>query len=328
MAPQKFRKISLPVGSDRPWIICFIPLSPRWIRGVARKVCYGLIALLPGTAGVLPPHSSPDAALPPASDGTTLLLSTALGEHKQFTLPDGSHVELNSASRLLVNFSPLVRMTELEAGEALFEVTHESTRPFRVKSGRSVIEDIGTSFDVYKKPHSTLVSVVEGRIKVYPGIIAASHFGPSDGWTQKRAAGSNTLRSEIHKGQQIELPEDSAGSPHFRSSMSDADLSRLTAWREGRVEFEYDGEPLAQAVEQFGRYHPAKFVFADKALRKLSISGSFRTSNLDDFLMALRNEFHIQSKRTPGPDGITIITLTSGEPKKAPTIYRDETEDR
>jgi len=291
-------------------------------------VCYGLIALLPGTAGVLPPHSSPDAALPPASDGTTLLLSTALGEHKQFTLPDGSHVELNSASRLLVNFSPRVRMTELEAGEALFNVTHDSERPFRVKSGHSVIEDIGTAFDVYKKPHSTLVSVVDGRIKIYPGIVPASHSSPNDGWTRNRAVGGNASRSEIHKGQQIELPEDSVGSLHFRSSMSDAELSRLTAWREGRVEFAYEGEPLAQAVDEFGRYHPAKFVFGDKALRKLSISGSFSTNNLDDFLMALGIEFNIQSRKTPGPDGITIITLTSGKPKKTPTIYRDETEDR
>jgi transmembrane sensor len=219
-------------------------------------------------------------------------------------------------------------MTELEAGEALFNVTHDSERPFSVKSGRSVIEDIGTAFDVYKKPHSTLVSVVDGRIKVYPGLFAASHSGPNDGWTRNRAAGSNASRSEMHKGQQIELPEDSVGSPHFRSSMSDAELSRLTAWREGRVEFAYDGEPLAQAVEEFGRYHPARFVFGDRALRKLSISGSFSTNNLDDFLLALRNEFHIQSNKTPGPDGITIITLTSGKPKKARTILRNETEDR
>jgi hypothetical protein len=44
--------------------------------------------------------------------------------------------------------------------------------------------------------------------------------------------------------------------------------------------------------------------------------------------LALRNEFHIQSNKTPGPDGITIITLTSGKPKKARTILRNETEDR
>jgi ferric-dicitrate binding protein FerR (iron transport regulator) len=318
MAPKKIRQISLPVPSDRPWVLCFMPLSPRRIRRTARVVCYGLVALLPGTTGVLPQHTNSEAALPPESDSTTLVLSTALGEHKQFTLPDGSRVELNSASRLQVNFSPLARRTELEAGEALFQVTHERARPFIVTSGRSVIEDIGTAFDVYKKPHSTLVSVVEGRITLYPRIVAASHSRPNDGWTPDKTSRSNTLRPELHKGQQIELPDDSTGSPHFRSNLSDAELSRLTAWRDGRVEFEYDGEPLAQAVEEFGRYHPARFVFGDNALRKLNISGSFRTGNLDDFLLALRTEFHIQTQKSVGDEGITIITLTSGMPKKAP----------
>jgi transmembrane sensor len=140
MANEEFQQIRLPVRTDRPWILCFIPLSLRWIGRLAQKACYyGLVLLLTGTPGVVQP---------PDSNAPTVVYSTVLGEHKPVTLSDGSKVELNSDSSISVTFSPLARLVELTRGEALFDVNHENTRPFRVKSGRSIIEDIGTAFDV------------------------------------------------------------------------------------------------------------------------------------------------------------------------------------
>jgi transmembrane sensor len=318
MAPEKFRKTSLPLPSDKPWILLFIPLSLRWIGRIARRTaqvaaptaCYGLLLLLrPGPAGVVAPRES---------NASTLVYSTALGEHRQVTLPDGSKVDLNSASSIAVTFSSLARSIELTSGEALFQVNHESGRPFRVKSGRSVIEDIGTAFDVYKRPHSVLVLVVDGRIKIYRKIPAASHSDSNYARPLNGAGGSNAFPPfppEFHKGQQIELPEDSDGSADLISNLSDADLSRLTAWRDGRVE--YQGEPLVQAVEEFARYHTEKFKVADKALRKVRVGGSISTVSVEQFLLMLRIEFNIQSDKSIGPDGSTIITLTSGKPSKA-----------
>ncbi|MFL6605203.1 MAG: FecR family protein [Steroidobacteraceae bacterium] len=305
MAREEFRNILLAVRPDRPWIICFVPLSLRIGRAV-RMACYALLALLPGPAGLLPS---------PESNPTTLIYSTQLGEHKRVTLSDGSDVDLNSASSISVTFSALARSIELTKGEALFRVTHQSTRPFRVKSGRSLIEDVGTAFDVYKKRHSVLVLVVDGRIKIYRKAPTASHVGPNADRANSATAGGNTLPPEFHRGQQIELPEDSNGSLQVLSNVSNAGLSRLTAWREGRLE--YQGEPLAQAVEDFGRYHTERFVLGDKALRKLRVGGSISTDSVDQFLLMLGLEFNIQAARSIDADGSTIITLTSGRPKKA-----------
>ncbi|MFL6605206.1 MAG: FecR family protein [Steroidobacteraceae bacterium] len=285
----------------------------------------GEIATTPGASiNYVDDERSAGVALPPASKSAARVYSTALGMHKRLTLPDGSRAHLNSASSISVSISPSSRSIELIAGEALFEVNHESARPFRVKSGRSVIEDIGTAFDVYKKPHSTRVLVVDGRIKI-SRIATGSRSGPNDSRVHEGNIESNALSAEFHKGQQIELPDDSDGSAYTRSNLLDAELSRLTAWREGRIE--YQGEPLEQAVEEFGRYHTERFILADEALRKLKIGGSISTSNVDQFLLMLRLEFDIRSDRSLEADGSTTITLTSGSPKRHRTIARDETED-
>jgi ferric-dicitrate binding protein FerR (iron transport regulator) len=311
MARQKVRRISLPVSPNTPWVLCFVPLSFRWI---GRMACFALVLLLPGTVR-MPPVSKSETAPLAQLNPTTIVYSTVLGEHRRIPLPDGSTAELNSDSSIAVTFTSERRWIDLTRGEALFKVAHETDRPFQVRSGRSVIEDIATAFDVYKKPHSTLVSVVDGRIKIYPSIDAASHSGSNDGGARKRRAGSRALAREFHQGQQIELPDNSDAAPRPHATLSAPDLSRLTAWREGRLEFR--GESLVQAVEEFGRYHREQFKFADNALRKRRVGGIAYTSSLNEFLVMLRIEFNIQSQISIEPDGTPIITLASGTPKKA-----------
>lgn len=61
-------------------------------------------------------------------------LQTALGERHQVDLPDGSRLELNSATRLQVDFSPGRRHVRLSQGEAMFIVAHDRARPFVVST--------------------------------------------------------------------------------------------------------------------------------------------------------------------------------------------------
>lgn len=102
-----------------------------------------------------------------ASDREAETFTTQKGERAMIRLTDGTHVQLNVDSRLTVpaDFGEETREIELE-GEAFFEVTTDSTRPFLVQSREAVTRVLGTAFDVsaYPDEEGTRVVVAEGRV--------------------------------------------------------------------------------------------------------------------------------------------------------------------
>ncbi len=99
------------------------------------------------------------------------------GGHATVTLPDGSTVELNSASHLryVRGFAawPLVpadaRLVRLE-GEAFFDVVPDADRPFIVETFNARVEVLGTRFNVRARAgrdaEATEVALVSGRVRV------------------------------------------------------------------------------------------------------------------------------------------------------------------
>ena len=82
------------------------------------------------------------------------------------SLLDGTRVELGVDSRLHVGaFERGTRTVELE-GEAVFDVVHDDTRPFRVVAKNAVVEDLGTTFGVraYASDENVRVAVVSGTV--------------------------------------------------------------------------------------------------------------------------------------------------------------------
>lgn len=91
------------------------------------------------------------------------------GQRMELTLADGTHVWLNSESRLEypVLFAEDVRRVKL-TGEALFEVAHDKSHPFVVETFASDIRVLGTKFDVnaddeHRKFSTTLL---EGAVQI------------------------------------------------------------------------------------------------------------------------------------------------------------------
>jgi len=70
---------------------------------------------------------------------------TAVGQQQRITLADGSHVLLNSASALSVDFTDGQRRVMLKAGEALFEPASDP-RPFVVDAGGEPVQGSGAVF--------------------------------------------------------------------------------------------------------------------------------------------------------------------------------------
>lgn len=96
-------------------------------------------------------------------------LSTPRGGQYQIVLPDGSKVWLNAASSLTfpVSFKGKERAIEL-TGEAYFEIEKNPSKPFKVKSGTTEIEVLGTHFNVmaYNNESSMKTTLLEGAVKI------------------------------------------------------------------------------------------------------------------------------------------------------------------
>ncbi len=160
-----------------------------------------------------------------------LELATPLGGIYQITLPDGTKVWLNAGSSLKypMSFAKNERRVSLE-GEAFFEVTKDSARPFKVLSKGQEIEVLGTAFNVNAYPDNTAIktTLVNGKVKL-----------------------SNDKRySEVIyllPGQQ------STNTNNGKIQLANVDTAPFTAWKEGL--FYFDETPLSDALQQIGRWY-------------------------------------------------------------------------
>jgi hypothetical protein len=160
-----------------------------------------------------------------------LELATPLGGIYQITLPDGTKVWLNAGSSLKypMSFAKNERRVSLE-GEAFFEVTKDSARPFKVLSKGQEIEVLGTAFNVNAYPDNTVIktTLVNGKVKLS---------------NDKRYSKAIFLLP----GQQ------STNSNNGKIHLANVDTAPFTAWKEGL--FYFDETPLSDALQQIGRWY-------------------------------------------------------------------------
>ena len=106
-------------------------------------------------------------------DGEFLGLSktyqTERGEQSVAQLPDGSELRLNTDSAVTVRYTRSERVVEIARGQALFTVARDDQRRFRVAAGDAHVLAVGTQFDIYRRPATTIVTVVEGSVAVLAG---------------------------------------------------------------------------------------------------------------------------------------------------------------
>ena len=186
--------------------------------------------------------------------------ATALDERRAVTLPDGSSIELNSRSRVRVNFDRQQRNVELEQGEAMFTVAHDSEWPFVVQAGLGRVTVTGTRFDVRHDGEQARVAVESGNVRVQ-GADAQS--------VVNLTAGLGTVVNA--KGQVA------AAQP--------VNTDALLAWRKGQLVF--DNASLAEVAAEVSRYRAKPLVVNTPALAQLRLSSVFKTDDTDALLAAL-----------------------------------------
>lgn len=91
-------------------------------------------------------------------------IETRPGETRVIALKDGSRIDLNGGTRVLID-RKTDRFARLEAGEALFTVRHDAANRFTVEAGDASLHDIGTVFNVRHDDLGLDVAVSEGAVR-------------------------------------------------------------------------------------------------------------------------------------------------------------------
>jgi ferric-dicitrate binding protein FerR (iron transport regulator) len=174
-------------------------------------------------------------------------------------LSDGSYVQLAPQSRLrfLSPLSDTARDVRL-VGQALFEVTHDARRPFRVHTARGVAEDLGTRFDVKHYAGDSVLKVV-----VAEGLVALS--------SGLRASNRVTLVAGDHG---------TLGPSGRITVRHNVDVARELGWATGRLSF--DRVPLRDVISELRRFYDIEFILADSGLASRRLTASFGSESPDE----------------------------------------------
>lgn len=102
---------------------------------------------------------------------TLYQVRTGPGERKTVTLADGSRIAMNGGTVLTLDRKH-PRHATIERGEALFDVVHDSRKPFRLAFGDSTVVDLGTRFNVVREGRITAIQVAQGAVVFDPASTA------------------------------------------------------------------------------------------------------------------------------------------------------------
>jgi transmembrane sensor len=218
---------------------------------------------------------------------------TGIGERRVIQLDDGSTVTLNTRSHLRVRFTQTRRDVELIDGEALFSVAHDAGRPFLARAGNTLVEAVGTQFNIYRGTAGTQVSVVEGRVRIL--------------------ANQNSRPLAVDAGEEALVGSESTPFDMERHPISAAELQRRLAWVNGELIFQ--GTSLATAVAEFNRYNRRRLEVSDPAIVQLVVGGRFQTVDPDDFIALLQDLFGVRAIPVGDPRAAApLVQLKRGLP--------------
>lgn len=168
------------------------------------------------------------------------------GKRSSFMLDDSTMIYLGAGSRLRypVSFKGNIREVSLY-GEAYFEVKHDVTKPFIIKTGAVNTRVLGTTFKITAfKNHALKVAVTSGKVSV----------------------GRNKAKplAILTPGRQLEYTE---GTPPTVTNIS---VDGVARWKQGTLVFNHT--PLNDLMEEVGRWYGLNIRFKNKTLAKIPVT--------------------------------------------------------
>lgn len=206
----------------------------------------------------------------------TEVLQAPLGVKSTITLEDGSVVFLNSGSKISYTkgFTDSLRLLTLE-GEAYFEVAHDPSRPFIVKTGSVSTRALGTEFNVFSFPGEDVsISLVKGEVLV----------SREDADLAQRLAPGEGILTSLESG---------------KWEKTEFDAERALAWMNKTLIF--DQTHFGAASKKLEAWFGVEVLFENKVPQSLHVSGRFVDESLENILEGLsyssRFKYRIEGKK-------------------------------
>ncbi|WP_149086863.1 FecR family protein [Pseudomonas prosekii] len=182
---------------------------------------------------------------------------------RQVTLGDGSQVELNLNSELTFTNYKNERRVRLKKGEAFFNVTHDSARPFTVKAGEGRIRVTGTKFNVWLYEDQVRVNLIEGSV-----LVSSNNALAGDGLRLGPA-----MQARYRHGDYM---------PQISQTYAN---DNSLAWRSGKLVL--DDLPLSDALPLINRYLSKPVMVADKSTAAIRLGGIYNIKELNNLVATL-----------------------------------------
>jgi transmembrane sensor len=208
-------------------------------------------------------------------------------------MADGTGVMLGPVSRLRysADYGRGGRVVELE-GDGYFEVVHDPSRPFAVRTPTAVVRDLGTRFALRARLQDRRLEVVvaEGSVAVgraLPGL--APKDTAADRMADRRALPTDSI--VLVPGDLARLAD--SGRAAVRRGV---DVQRYLGWTEGRLVFE--SAPLPVVVEELERWYDVEIRLASRDLKARVLTATFRDKPINDVLALIAASLDIGVSRS------------------------------
>lgn len=216
-----------------------------------------------------------------------LSLQTPRGGTYKITLPDGTEVWLNAASKITYpsKFEGPARIVKLE-GEAYFQVKTiydalQRKVPFRVLTSKQEVEVLGTQFNVNAYPEETSVktTLVEGKVAI-----------------------------KNQQGRVLLTPNQQAVTTSSSTKVKSVNVYNYVAWRDGK--FSFDGKTFEETMDEIARWYDLKIVYENGVPDEELVGDAYRNQNIHFVMRLLEKVAQVNYKLD-----VSRRQLTIGEKK-------------
>lgn len=197
----------------------------------------------------------------------TAIYTTRIGEIKRLLLSDGTKVCLAPDSRISFpkRFDTQKRDVQLY-GEAYFEVTHDTKRPFEVRTRHSKVRVLGTRFNIHAYPNESYeqTALLEGKVKI-------------NLYTRGRPSGEEILKPNTN------VRIDTTTGTYTIASTTP---NEILAWQQKRLVF--NNERFVDIAKKLERFYNISIKFSTPALTDIRFTAEFDKESVEEILKSFQ----------------------------------------
>lgn len=183
---------------------------------------------------------------------------TPAGQTERLTLADGSIVELGPDSAIAVSYDQKGRTVRLLSGQAMFDVAHDPSKPFRVRAGDVTTTVLGTRFDVRMIGGMTSVSVNRGHVRV------------------QDAGATPVSEHDLLAGDWVRISGD------HNDTAGKIAPQLVGGWRQGEVLAE--NQTIGSVIDEIRPWYRGQIIVADGKLAKRPVTGIYNVRDPEQAL--------------------------------------------